>query len=163
MLSMICNNCIVRPKALWDRTNWIAHEGHQGLVKTKKELLGEKIWFPTIDDSVNLKLDKCIACHANSSGNHPDPLQISPLPPEHWQKVHMDFCSPFPTGKYQFVVTDAYSRFPEVDIVYSTLSSAIIPRIDKIFSLHGIPLRVRSDNGHHLPVMKLRSTWRRMI
>ena len=59
-----------------------------------------------IDDSVNLKLDKCIACHANSSGNHPDPLQISPLPPEHWQMVYMDLCSP---GEYPFVVTDAYS------------------------------------------------------
>ena len=49
--------------------------------------------------------------------------------------------------EYLFVVIDAYSRFPEVDIAYSTLASAIIPRIDRIFTTHGIPLTVRSDNG----------------
>ena len=137
---------IVIPEALRDRAISIAHEGHQGLVKTKR-LLGEKIWFPRIDDSVKQKLDKCIACQANSSGNHPDPLQMSPLPPEPWHTVHMDFCGPFPTGEYLFVIIDAYSRFPEVDIVHSTSASAIIPRMDRIFCTHGIPQIVRSDNG----------------
>ena len=72
---------IVIPNALRDRAISIAHEGHQGLVKMK-QLLREKVWFPGIDDNVKQKLDKCIACQANSSRSHPDPLQISPLPPE---------------------------------------------------------------------------------
>ena len=72
---------------------------------------------------------------------------VSPLPPEHWHMVYMDFCSAFPTGEDPFVVTDGYSRFSEADIVYSTSPSAIIPRIDKIFSPHGISLTVRSDNA----------------
>ena len=72
---------IVIPKALRDRAISIAHEGHQSLVKTK-QLLREKVWFPGIDDNVKQKLDKCIACQANSLGSHPDPLQMSPLPPE---------------------------------------------------------------------------------
>ena len=70
---MLRGSRIVIPKALRDRAISIAHEGHQGLVKTKKLLL-EKIWFPRIDDSVKQKVNKCIACQANSSGNHPDPL-----------------------------------------------------------------------------------------
>ena len=137
---------IVIPEALRDRAISIAHEGHQGLVKTK-QLLREKIWFPRIDDSVKQKLDKCIACQANSSGNHPDPLQMSPLPPEPWHTVHMDFCGPFPTGEYLFVIINAYSWFPEVDIVHSTSASAIIPRMDRVFCTHGNPHIVRSDNG----------------
>ena len=137
---------IVIPEALRDRAISIAHEGHQGLVKTK-QLLREKIWFPRIDDSVKQKLDKCSACQDNSSGNHPDPLHMSPLPPEPWHTVHMDFCGPFPTGEYLFVIIDAYSRFPEVDIVHSTSATAIIPRMDRIFCTHGIPQIVRSDNG----------------
>ena len=137
---------IVIPKALRNRAISIAHEGHQGLVKTK-QLLREKVWFPGIDDNVKQKIDKCIACQANSSGSHPDPLQMSPLPPEPWHTVHMDFCGPFPTGEYLFVVIDAYSRFPEVDIVHSTSASAIIPKMDRIFSTHGIPCIVKSDNG----------------
>ena len=137
---------IVVPKTLRDRAVSIAHEGHQGLVKTK-QLLREKIWFPGIDDKVKQKIDRCVACQANSCGSRPDPLQMSPLPPEPWHTVHMDFCGPFPTGEYLFVVIDAYSRFPEVEIVHSTSASAIIPKMDRIFSTHGIPVTIKSDNG----------------
>ena len=59
----------------------------------------------------------------------------------------MDFCGPFPMGEYLFVVIDAYSRFPEVEIVHSTSASAIIPKMDRIFSTHGLPLVIKSDNG----------------
>ena len=45
------------------------------------------------------------------------------------------------------VVTDRYSRFPEVEIVKSTKASIVIPKLDKIFAVHGIPLTVKSDNG----------------
>ena len=141
---------IVILNTLQDRAIPIVHEDHQGLVKTK-QLLREKVSFPGIDDNVKQKLDKCTACQANSSGSHPDPLQMSLLPPEPWHTVHMDFCGPFPTGEYLFVVIDAYSRFPKVDIVHSTSASAIITKMDRIFSTHGILCIVRSDNG--LPFM----------
>ena len=59
----------------------------------------------------------------------------------------MDFCGLFPTGEYLFVITDAYSRFPEVDIVQSTSASAIIPRMDRMFCTHEILCIVRSNNG----------------
>jgi hypothetical protein len=59
----------------------------------------------------------------------------------------MDFCGPLPTGEYLFVIIDAYSRFPEVEIVHSTSAKAIIPKMDRIFSTHGIPDTLRSDNG----------------
>ena len=72
---------------------------------------------------------------------------MSPLPPEPWHTVHTDFCGPFPAYEYLFVIIDAYSRFPEVDIVHSTSASAIIPRTDRIFSTHGIPSIARSANG----------------
>ena len=149
------------PKALRDRAISIAHKGHQGLVKTK-QLLHEKIWFPRID-SVKQKIDKCIACQANSSGNHPDPLQMSIFATGTLAHCSHGFCGPFPAGEYPFVVIDAYSQFLKVDIVHSTSASAIIPRMDRIFSNHGIPLIVRSDNGPPFTVMKLRGTWRRMV
>ena len=59
----------------------------------------------------------------------------------------MDFCGPLPFGEYLFVIIDAYSRFPEVEIVHSTYAKAIIPKMDRIFSTHGIPDTIRSDNG----------------
>jgi len=116
------------------------------LVKTK-QLLREKVWFPNIDGRIKLKVEQCVACQANSSGSRPDPLQMSPLPPEPWHTVHVDFCGPFPTGEYLFVVIDAYSRFPEVEVVHSTAASGVIPKLDRIFATHGLPRIIRSDNG----------------
>ena len=112
-------NRIVIPKALRKQTLALAHEGHQGIVKTK-QLIREKVWFPNIDREVEVLLSSCLACQANGPNTKPDPLTMSSLPPEPWHTVHIDFCGPFPSGEYRFVVIDAYSRFSEVDIVHST-------------------------------------------
>ncbi|PFX29727.1 Potassium channel subfamily T member 1 [Stylophora pistillata] len=48
---------IVIPKSLQEHVVNLAHEGHQGLVKTKS-LLHEKVWFWNIDKLVESKLDK---------------------------------------------------------------------------------------------------------
>ena len=89
----------------------------------------------------------CIACQANGPENRPESLQMSPLPPEPWDTVHVDFCGPFPTGEYLLVVIDAYSRFPEVEVVHSTAAKGTLIRLDRIFATHGIPTILKSDNG----------------
>lgn len=65
-------------------------------------------------------IQNCIACQANSPPDPPQPLQMIPLPPKPWHTMNVDLCGPFPTGEYLFLVIDAYSRFPEVEIVHST-------------------------------------------
>ena len=45
------------------------------------------------------------------------------------------------------VVYDYYSRLPEVEFVTSTSAVAVIPKFDRIFSTHGIPEKLNSDNG----------------
>ena len=137
---------LIIPMALRQQALGIAHEGHQGLVKTK-QLLREKIWFPGIDSAVKQLIDNCVTCQANGPENRPDPLQISPLPPEPWHTVHIDFCGPFPTGEYTLVVIDAYSRFPEVEVVSSTSAKSTIAKLQRIFATHGMPRVIRSDNG----------------
>ena len=42
---------------------------------------------------------------------------------------------------------DTYTKFPEVEIVHSTSIQAIIPKLDRIFATHGIPVKLTSDNG----------------
>jgi hypothetical protein len=54
---------------------------------------------------------------------------------------------PLPTGELILVAIDAYSRYPEVEIVHSTSAAALILKLDRIFSMHGIPYKVVSDNG----------------
>ena len=91
-------------------------------------------------------INQCVLCQANGPENRPDHLQVSPLPPEPWRTVHMNFCGSFPTREYLFVVIDAYSRYPEVEIVHSTAARSTIPKMNRIFATHGIPRIVKSDN-----------------
>ena len=45
------------------------------------------------------------------------------------------------------VVTDDFSRYPEVEILRSTSAKAVIPQLDSIFARQGIPEVVRTGNG----------------
>jgi hypothetical protein len=137
---------IVIPTSLRKQAIDLAHEGHQGLTKTK-QLIREKIWFPSIDSMVKKIIDACIPCQSTTPAHPPVPLKMSKMPPTPWHTVHIDFLGPLPTGELILVAIDAYSRYPEVEIVHSTSAAALIPKLDRIFSTHGIPYKVVSDNG----------------
>ena len=51
---------IVMPQALRSRTLDIAHQGHQGIVKTK-QLLRSKVWWPGIDKDAEKLVVNCLA------------------------------------------------------------------------------------------------------
>ncbi len=124
----------------------IAHETHSGIEKTKS-LIREKIWFPQIDSRVKYTIEQCITCQAVGKPNPPESLRMTEMPELSWRTVHIDFYGPLPTSEYLLVVVDRFSRFPEVEIVHSTRASTVIPKLDKIFSVHGIPDIIISDNG----------------
>ena len=54
---------LIIPAGLQNRVIKLAHEGHQGLGKTKA-LLREHLWFPDIDQLVKEEVGTCIACQA---------------------------------------------------------------------------------------------------
>ena len=112
-----------------------------------KALLREKVWFPGIDKLTDETIKQCIPCQATGRPDPPQPLAMSELPNGPWQKLHIDFYGPLPSAEYLLVVIDRYSRFPEVEIVRSTKASTVIPKLDKIFAVHGLPTSVTSDNG----------------
>ena len=126
---------IIIPSSLQQRAVDIAHKNHQGLSKTKA-LLREKI-----------TLQSCLACQAVGNQPPPEPLHLQEMPKGPWEKIHIDFYGPLPSGDYLLVVIDRYSRFPEVEIVQTTKASVVIPKLDKIFSVHGLPDTVKTDNG----------------
>ena len=72
---------------------------------------------------------------------------MTQFPKHPWEILNIDFYGPLPLAKYLLVLVDRYSRFPEVQIVGSTKVSVVIPKLDKIFAVHGIPTIIRSDNG----------------
>ena len=55
------SRCIVIPKALWGRVVELAHQGHQGIAKTKAKLRS-KIWFLGMDKMVDKNIRHCHSC-----------------------------------------------------------------------------------------------------
>ena len=137
---------IVIPAVLQQRTIDLAHQAHLGIDKTKS-LIREKICFPQIDNRVKSTIDHCLPCQAVGRSNPPEPITTTRMPKHPWTTLHVDFYGPLQTKEYLLVVIDRYSRFPEVDIVHSTKASAVIPKLDRMFAVHGIPDVLISDNG----------------
>ena len=135
------------PAKLQQKATQLGHVGHQGIKKTKS-LLRKKIWYPNKDKRVQEMIDKCIACQTVGHGNPLQPMEITPTADTPWTSVAIDFYGREPqTGEYLLVVTDTYSKFPEVEIVNSTEARVCIPKLDKIFATHGIPNKIKTDNG----------------
>ena len=131
--------------ALQKRVVELAHEGHQGLVKTRN-LLRSKVWFAKlINPAVDEVVKKCFPCQIATPKSSHEPLEMTPLPDGPWQHVSVDFCKV--AGHYVLVVIDDYSRFLEVEIMHSTSARAVIPKLDRIFAAYGMPQVVNYDNG----------------
>ena len=144
---LVRDDRVVVPEQLRERAVRLAHSSHQGIVKTK-QLMRETIWFPGIDKMVEREVKNCLACQSTiNSGTHREPLKMTKMPEESWREVAMDFLGPFKGGEYLLVVIDERSRYPEVEIVYSTSHRATIPALDAIFARQGIPEIAKSDNG----------------
>ena len=87
-----------------------------------------EVWFPGIDNLTEEKVKSCLSCQAASTKSPPiEPLRMTSLPSGPWREVAVDFAGPFPSGDYIMVVTDEFSRFPEVEILTSTSAKVVIP------------------------------------
>ena len=137
---------IILPVSQEHKALEIAHTRKQGIIKMKM-LLREKTWFLKMDAKVIQFVQNCSACQIIGKEQPVAPLQNSDMPEHQWHTVGIDFKESLPSGEYILVVIDLYSRYPEVDIVKSTSAQAIIPKLDRIFATHGLPKKVKSDNG----------------
>ncbi|KAJ8038504.1 hypothetical protein HOLleu_15949 [Holothuria leucospilota] len=140
------DNRIVIPSTLRKRIVQLAHDGHQGIVRTK-QLLRQKVWFPGIDAFVEDMIKTCIPCQATYVPHQQPPLNMSPLPESPWSELSADFKELGQNKGYLLVVVDDYSRYPVIEFVTSTSSKAVLPKLDQIFSMFGIPRVLRTDNG----------------
>ena len=79
-------NRIVIPASLRSKAVDLAHQGHQGIVKTK-QLIRDKLWFPEIDKMAEQKVQNCLSCQAATlKSPEPEALRMTPLPNAPWKK-----------------------------------------------------------------------------
>ena len=67
-------------------------------------------------------------------------------PEKPWQRLHIDYAGPF-LGRYFLIVVDARAKWPEVIPTATITSEKTITELQKLFSTHGIPEQIVSDNG----------------
>ena len=140
---------IVIPQALRKRVVSLAHEGHQGVTKTK-ERLRTKVWWPAMDRDAEKRCAECYGCQMVTKNVPPPPLKSTPLPNKPWEEVAVDLMGPLPSGEHLLVLVDYYSRWIEVDVIRTTSSKTIIHCLDAQFARHGLPKGLRTDNGSNL-------------
>jgi hypothetical protein len=96
------------PGKMRQRILKLAHEGHQGIGKSKQRLRS-KVWWFTMDKDVEEFCKHCHGCQIVAPFEHPEPLQPTSLPTGAWKDIAIDYLGPFNNGKNILVVVDYYS------------------------------------------------------
>ena len=89
-------------------------------------------------------VQQCSICRQQTPPSK-EPMISTPLPKHPWERVRTDLFELH--GKHYTVIADYYSRYPEVIRLTSTTSVSVIAAMKSVFSRHGIPDTVVSDNG----------------
>ena len=123
------------------------HVGHPGICRMKA-LARSYIWWPNLDESIEDMVQDCSICQSMRNQPAKAPYHPWTFPTTPWTRLHIDFLGPV-NGSMYFVLVDAYSKYPEVIKMNSITSTATIRALREIFSRHGLPKSIVSDNGTH--------------
>ena len=96
---------------------------------------------------VKAKISRCILCASVLKSQTSQPLETTSLPLYPWHTINIDFLGSLSHSQDLLVAIDQYSRYPVAEIVSSTSATCTISATGKIFSEHGLPQRIISDNG----------------
>ncbi|XP_055843088.1 uncharacterized protein K02A2.6-like [Episyrphus balteatus] len=136
-------NRLVIPHKMRNEMLTRIHEGHLGINKCRARAR-QSVWWPGCAAQVEHVVKGCEVCIQHTTPRH-EPLIPTETPKNPWQMVGADifFCQ----SKTFLVVSDYFSRFPEIALLENQSAKCIISKLKSIFSRHGIPEIVRTDNG----------------
>lgn len=136
---------VVVPNSLKERVLTQLHDTHPGISKMKG-LARCHVWWPRIDQDIEMLVKNCHSCQLNATKNVDAPVHPLVWPQVPWYRVHLDYAGPF-KGLYWLVVVDAHSKWPEIASVKEANSRNTILVLDQIFARFGYPQQLFSDNG----------------
>eukprot|EP00731_Ephydatia_muelleri_P006604 Em0003g852a len=136
---------IVIPKPLHDAVLATLHDGHPG-IWAMRALARFDVWWPNIDEEVEMYVKKCSPCQQNRPREPESLLFAWNTPSEPWSRIHVDYAGPF-EGKYWLVVIDAFSKWLEIKPMQVSTAAVTIKALREIFCRFGLPRVIVSDNG----------------
>ena len=123
------------------------HAGHQGIEKCKMRARTSVFWNGINNDLEDV-VKRCAVCQEHQHTNPRETLLPHELPTRSWQILGTDLFH-YNNSEY-LIVVDYYSKFPFVRKMPTPCTShAVVAATADIFSEHGVPEKVVSDNGPH--------------
>ena len=120
------------------------HQGHLGIEKCRLRARQILFW-PNINRDIEKLISSCGACQRHRPSNTKEPLMSHEIPDRPWQTVGTDLFDW--DGSSFLLVVDYYSRYVEIERLRNIRSATVIKKTKAVFSRHGIPEKVISDNG----------------
>ena len=87
-------NRVIVPVKLKDKVLQMLHIEHMGILKTKN-LARYYVWWPKIDEDIETLVKSCESCQINRNDAEKHGSRSWQYPARPWQRIHIDYCSPF--------------------------------------------------------------------
>ena len=102
------------------------HIGHFGIEKTKQRAR-DAVYWPRLNTDIESLIARCSICQEHQWAPQKEPMVNRPIPTRPFQMVAVDLfeCD----GKHYLSLQDYYSRYIEVERLYSTRASFIITKM----------------------------------
>ena len=120
------------------------HTSHLGIVKCKQRARDILFW-PGMGRDIENLVSQCEIRAEHHMSNPREPMTVGEIPSRPWEFVSTDLFT-FHGDDYLLIV-DSYSRFIEIAKLTNTFSNTVIQHTKSIFTRHGIPAMLRSDNS----------------
>lgn len=139
------NNKIIVPSRLRQEMLEKLHYPHLGIDKCKSRAR-EILFWVGMNKDIEKYIKNCDVCLSYKNQNVKEPMLCHDIPNLAWQDVAADVFHL--KGKNYLLIVDCYSKFPEIKLLEHLDTFTIIKKLKSVFSVHGIPVKLYTDNGN---------------
>ena len=135
---------IITPASLRQEMLQRIHKGHLG-IQMSRQRARDSVYWPNMNQEIERIVQTCSTCQKYRNAQGKETLICHEIPEKPFEKVGADLFH-FAKNNYLLVV-DYTTKFFECTMLTETTSNAVVTAMKSIFSRHGIPKVLMTDNG----------------